>query len=277
MALTPKRFKFFSTPLILVSFSVLFAGGRFAPPVSQWQDEFLHRVFSPIFSFVSGSFQKISDLSRHYVFLTGAARENEALKSENAELLRKLAELEGVKNDYERQASSLKFTEKLPFKTEMARVIAYDPFKGGKSLLVDKGGEAGLKKGQPVITKEGVVGVVGSVTEQDARVLLITDPASAVDSEIRPSGARGIVQGQRQALGLNRDYWLTRMEYLGISNEIHEQDSVVTSGLDQVFPPGLSIGKVQKLKRDEKGLFLSAEVLPEVDFSKLKEVIVMIK
>jgi rod shape-determining protein MreC len=66
------------------------------------------------------------------------------------------------------------------------------------------------------------------------------------------------------------------MEYLGVNQEVHDEDVVTTSGLDQVFPPGVPIGKIQKVARDEKGLFLSAQVLPAVDFSKLREVMVIV-
>jgi rod shape-determining protein MreC len=126
-----------------------------------------------------------------------------------------------------------------------------------------------------VISVDGVVGVVVKTTPGDATVRLLVDPHSSVASEVRPGGARGVIQGQMKSLGLDRRYWIGKMEYLGVSEEIHEKDEVVTSGLDRLFPAGIPVGRIEKWRRDEGGLFLSAEVLPAVDFTKLREVMVI--
>ncbi len=257
------RPKKFSIPPIYFILVVLLILSRFYPPIAHLQDKGIHFVLTPLFSLFHSSNKKeeISEIER--------------LKKENKQLKYKLSELEEIKINFDRLNALHNFIEKSSYQSELAKVISFDAIQGIKSVLINKGSQDGIKKGQAVIALEGIVGVVAKANPTDAMVLLLTDPSSAVDGEIRPSGARGLIHGQRKNLGLRREYWVTRMEYLGYSDELHEKDAVVTSGLDRIFPSGIPIGKIEKINRDEKGLFVSADLVTEVDFSKLSEVIVI--
>jgi cell shape-determining protein MreC len=52
-------------------------------------------------------------------------------------------------------------------------------------------------------------------------------------------------------------------------------DEVVTSGLGATFPPGLLIGTVSKITGDD-GMFQSVEVMPSVDVSRVRSVLVLL-
>ncbi len=265
MAFGRNRPKKFSVPPIYFLLAILLILSRFYPPAAHLQDKVIHFVLTPLFSLFHSSNKK-EELS-----------EVEKLKEENKQLKYKLSELEEIKINFDKLNALHHFIEKFSYPAEVARVISFDAIQGVKSVLINKGSQEGIKKGQAVIALEGVVGVVAKANSSDAIVLLLTEPSSAIDGEIRPSGARGLIHGQRKNLGLRREYWVTRMEYLGYSDELHEKDSVVTSGLDLIFPSGIPIGKVEKINRDEKGLFVSADLVTEVDFSKLSEVMVIKK
>jgi rod shape-determining protein MreC len=271
------RLRIFSPPFLLVALFFFLISSRFISPLSQFEDQVLHRILSPVLSMATSVSNSVKNFVNHYVVLVSVARENEQLKNELAQLQNQFTELQGEKLRSDRLENMLQLSKQSPSSVEVARIIGYDTIPGVKSILIDKGSERGIKKGQAVLNEKGAVGVVVKTTSKDSTVLLLTDPTSAVDGEVRPSGARGLIHGQKKLLGLNREFWMTRMEYLGRSDELHPQDSVVTSGLDQVFPPGISMGRVEKIYHDEKGLFLSADVLPEVDFSKLQEVMVVLR
>ena len=277
MALSPHRLRTFFKPILLLILVGALVVSRFIPTFAAYEEALLHRIITPVFSVFSQGVGSISRLLKNYVLIAGAARENEGFKSEIAELKGRVRELEEEKTSLERQWALLQSFDSLSEKKEIARVVAYDPLPSSKTIWIDRGSQNGIQNGQAVLGPKGVVGVVVKTSGRDAQVMLLTDPRSAVDGEVRPSGARGVLRGARKNLDLGRDFWLTRMEYLGVHQEVHEKDSVVTSGLDQIFPPGLPLGKVQKILRDEKGLFLSAEVIPEVDFTKLKDVVIMIR
>lgn len=277
MFFTQRRLRLLTKPIVFVVLTAFLIVSRFIPALSEFQDQFIHRTLTPVFSFFSNGWDRMEDFFGHYVFIIGAAQQNADLKAEISHLKERVRTLEDEKAAWGREKALFTSFDKIPEKTQLAHVVAYDPLKSSKTILIDEGSDKGIQKGQAVVVPEGAVGIVVKATSQDAQVMLLTDPKAAVDGEIRPSGARGLLHGEKRTLGLNRDYWLTKMEYLGVQQELHEQDVVVTSGLDQVFPLGIPIGKVQKILRDDKGLFLSAEVLPDVDFSKLKEVMVIVK
>jgi rod shape-determining protein MreC len=66
-----------------------------------------------------------------------------------------------------------------------------------------------------------------------------------------------------------------RLKYIPLLSTVRAGDRVVTSGLTGGFPRGLMIGVVTSIEKEEGALFQSAEILPEVDVSKLEEVLVI--
>jgi len=76
-------------------------------------------------------------------------------------------------------------------------------------------------------------------------------------------------------LSMKRDLYITAFDYLNQTTEIEEGAKVVTSGMDGVYPPGLPIGFVHGNKKKQYDIFQQAEVVPAVDFYKLREVLVL--
>lgn len=248
--------------------------GRFYSPVSQVQDRLFQGLFNPIFSLLNSFHKNTIEIFDRYLFLINTKKENEELKRLNLELVQKNLKLEAEQKAFAHFQEIKTVWGKSFTALKPAQVIAFDPIDSSQGILLNQGAEEGIEVGQAVLSKEGVVGVVSKIFPHSSRVLLIISIHSSVDAEIIPSGARGILHGQKVSMDLNRTYWITRIEYLGNPEKISEGDWVLSSGLDKVFPKGLILGKIKNLKRDDKGLFVSAEVLPEVDFSKLSEVMV---
>jgi len=111
------------------------------------------------------------------------------------------------------------------------------------------------------------VGQVVEVTHRSSKVLLLTDPYSAVDVIVQRSRARGIVSGSIESGPI--------MKYVKRSEEIKEGDRLVTSGLDGVFPKGLLVGTVAKVRKKNFGLFQDVGASLSVDPSRLEEVLVV--
>jgi rod shape-determining protein MreC len=61
------------------------------------------------------------------------------------------------------------------------------------------------------------------------------------------------------------------------SSDVIEGDRLITSGLGGVFPKGLSAGSILKVTEVTGELFKDIQVSPDVDFSKLEEVLVILK
>lgn len=150
-----------------------------------------------------------------------------------------------------------------------ARVVSVHLEPGGLQLVtLDQGTAAGLRRMMPVVTADGVVGRIQGVTAGTADVLLLVDRNSAIASRVERSRARATVRGMG---GLS----LCRLDYALRADDLIEGDLLVTSGTDGVFPSGLPVGKVTKLRRQPYGLYQSADVVPAVDVTKLEEVLVI--
>ncbi len=118
-----------------------------------------------------------------------------------------------------------------------------------------------------VLANQGVVGKIIAVSPNASRVLLIDDHNSALDGFDQRSRARGIVAG------LVDDGVI--LKYADRSQDLRAGDTVVTSGLDGIFPRGLLVGTVQSVHREGPGLFLAVRIAPAVDFRELEQVLIL--
>jgi rod shape-determining protein MreC len=118
-----------------------------------------------------------------------------------------------------------------------------------------------------VISAEGVVGKLIAIASDSSRALLINDHNSALDAVDQRSRARGIIAGVIED-GL-------RMKYVDRSEDVKFGDTIVTSGMDAIFPRGLLVGQVIKVSQESRGLFLTVEVRPAVDFRKIEQVLIL--
>lgn len=149
-----------------------------------------------------------------------------------------------------------------------AQVIARDPTPWFRTVTINKGKADGLRKGMPVVIPEGVVGQVVATTGGYARVLLIIDPNNAVDALVQRSRARGVVSGGPGGA--------CQFKYVLRKEDVRLGDTLVTSGLDRVFPKGFRVGMVSGLFRRHAGIFQEVTISPAVDFDKLEEVLVIL-
>jgi len=150
-----------------------------------------------------------------------------------------------------------------------ANVVAQDLSPWFRSLMLDQGKSAGIQSGMPVITDQGLVGVVSGTTSGAAKVLLVTDPQSRIDAFVQRSRARATVRGRgRRACAV---------EYLRRDADVRDGDLLITSGRGGVYPKGLVIGRVEKVERKPYGLFQEAELTPAVDVEVIEEAFVLLE
>jgi len=117
------------------------------------------------------------------------------------------------------------------------------------------------------VTPLGVVGQVVGVTPYAAKVLLLTDPNSGIDVLVQRTRSRGIVSGSLDSG--------TVLKYVKRSEDVQEGDRLMTSGIDGIFPKGMMVGTVIKVRKQNIGLFQFIEVLPAVQTSRIENVLVV--
>jgi len=224
-------------------------------------------VVAPFQKAVTNSIRSVRDVWAHYFDLVDVSLENVALKAKLAEYDRQANHYRELEMANARLRTLLNFQETTQNKVIAAEVVGQDPSPWFKAVIIDKGGKHGIQSGMPVVVAEGVAGVVTEVASHFAKVLLIIDQNSAVDALIQRTRARGIIQGESAGR--------CQFKYVLRKQDVDLDDTVVTSGLDGVFPKGLRIGRVSGLTRREAGIFQDVTVIPYVNFEKLEEVLVV--
>jgi rod shape-determining protein MreC len=226
------------------------------------------RATGPFQAGLSSVINGVADIWDGYLYLVDTVDDNRQLQVENSALKSELNRLEEISLENERLRRLLEFKETQAVQTLPAQVIAEDASSWFRTVVIDKGFADGVLEGMPVVVAEGVVGRVIRNGPRESKVLLITDASSAVAALVQASRSRGICRGQGEFL--NFDFVL-RKEQLEVG------DPVITSGMGGIFPKGLLIGYVQSVDRMEFGLFQVIEVVPAVDFSRLEEVLVLLR
>lgn len=261
-------------PLIiaLIFFAFTGTGFRRAP----WYEEAFWLMLDPPARLFSAMGNGITGAWRHYLDLIGVEEENFSLRQRILELERALSNSQEVEGENVRLHRLLSYRDLFPQRTLVARVIANDPRAEFKSITINRGLADGIESLMPVIGPRGLVGKIGKAALHEARVILITDPNSAVDVMVQRSRVRGMAVGAAWHTELKAGYYLTRLEYLRGTSDIKDGDIVVTSGLDALFPPGIPVGTVADLKISNLGVFSEANIVPFEEMAELQEVAVVL-
>lgn len=224
-------------------------------------------IVSPFQKQFTAFFNSVKDTWNQYFFLVSTAEENQRLKKalgQSLEQLNRYSETE-IAND--RLRHLLGFEKEIPRPMIAAQVVGKDPSAWSKTIIVDKGTRDSVRQGAPVVIPEGIVGVVVEASARYAKVLLLTDPNSAVDALVQQTRARGIVKGG------GADFCV--FDYVLRKHDISVGDMVVSSGLDGVFPKGFRVGRISEIVRQNAGIFQKVSVTPYVDFEILEEVFII--
>jgi rod shape-determining protein MreC len=152
-----------------------------------------------------------------------------------------------------------------------ARVIGRTGSPLAHIVTVDKGSAHGVRRGDGVISIDGVVGVVVAVGRFHADVQTLTDPAAAIDVLVQRSRARGVLRG----LGAD-DKYAAVVEDFDRLRDVQKGDPVVTGGIGARFPVGLLVGSVVDVD-DRDDLTLRAVIRPAIDVARLEHVAILVE
>lgn len=204
-------------------------------------------------------------------FLTDVAR----AKRNNVELNQKLIQLSMqtsryIEDHYEnsRLRRMLDFDLQIPYRLVPAKVVGLKPIPQSKSIEINAGLAKGVNVNMPVVTADGIVGKTITVSRNTSIVQLLTDHNCRVSVIDQNTRAMGIVRWQGGRL--------LEMGDVPIKSQLAVGDTVISSGLGGIYPPGLMVGTVVFIQNKEGKLFKDVLVKPSVDFSSLEEVFVVI-
>ncbi len=195
--------------------------------------------------------QEAEQLQRQRIQMAQATTQAAQLAAENAQLRRLLGA-----------------SERLQTPAVLVQVLyeARDAFT--HRLIVDKGTRAGVADGMPVIDDGGVVGQVVRTTPVSAEVALLTDRAQSIPVQVLRNGLRGITTGGEISGRLS-------LRFLAADVDVKEGDTLVTSGLDGVYPEGLPVAVVEKVERDASAGFARILCKPVAGLDRYRHFLVL--
>lgn len=202
-----------------------------------------------------------------YVALVGLREENQRLRAELERVVHEREALHEASEENARLHALLDFQPAPTLVSRAARVIGRDPSRWYQSIVIDRSRDDGPAPDLGVHVPSGIVGTVIKVFPSTSVVLLISDRRSAVPVVVQRTREQGIVEG---TVG-NR----LRLKYLPPSSDIRTGDLILTSGLTDPFPKGLTVGTVSRVERRDADLYPDVEVIPAADLSHLEEVLVI--
>jgi rod shape-determining protein MreC len=214
----------------------------------------------------------ISGFSLYFRTLEELRDENAALRAELDEIKNLVynAELIKEENDFYSDYLGIK-EEHMDFLFEDATVVGREATNYRSVLTLSKGTLHGIEVNMPVITEKGLIGRITEVGSTWSKAEIMTESSSAVGAYIERTGVLGIVEGTYEL----RTDGLCQMVYIEADSDIRKGDKVISSGIGEVYPRGILIGKVTEVYEDERTRTLVALVEPAADLESISKVMII--
>ena len=207
------------------------------------------------------------------------AKSKAASRAENEQLRQQVVQNRFAVAENARLKALLQYREGPSFPRDFeglaAAVIARPAGAFADAVVVSVGADDGVEKDAPVVTAEGLVGLVTRVGSKSSRVTLLTDQQSAVSALDVGTGAVGIV---RHGRGVGTTLILDRVPK---EKRVRVGDTIVTAGwrtgrLESLYPLGIQIGRVTSVGQADTDLYKQVQVEPFADFASLDAVVVLV-
>jgi rod shape-determining protein MreC len=264
----PERRPFLLLVVLLSSLLVLMSAQiRTGRETSLLEDSLLN-VTAPLIRTSSSAAGAVAGVWDTYADLRGVRRENLTLREKVGKLQEEGREGEEYRRENLRlrELLELKKGQELPSRATV--ILSLGTAGQARTAIIGSGIRDGVRRNMPVVNRQGVVGRVIAVGDSVAKVQLLIDPNSGVAGIFQRTRGQGMVVGMGERG--------CRMEYVSDLEDVEVGDVVVTSGLDQIYPKGITIGVVSSVEEGDQ-LTKSILIRPEVDFHRLEEALVLLR
>jgi rod shape-determining protein MreC len=193
----------------------------------------LARVLETVRGGASGFF-------RNYILMHDAREDNRRLQAELDRVKMENLFLKTEISTADRAKALVALQQRTQSKTIAARVIAAGAGTNSKVVFLDRGSAAGVEKGMPVVTPDGIVGKVVAAYPTASEVMLVTDPEFAAGVVSQKNHVVGTLKGQGQAA--------CKVDYVPSEEKVEVGEQFYTSGDDRIFPKGFPVGMVRVVR-----------------------------
>ncbi|WP_210022195.1 rod shape-determining protein MreC [Paenibacillus sp. PvP091] len=229
-------------------------------------------IYKPVGAIV-GLFQDVGQLSTIY-------EENQVLRQTLTKYARDTTRLNDLELQNKRLQDALGFTERQKqmndYKFRMAEVVYFN--QGNKMMTVNLGEKDGIRPNMAVMSVEGLIGRVVSVSSFYSDVQLLTgiDDKASLESKAISVTVKG---KENESFGFietfDSDSQTLLMTKIDPKDPLQPGDTIITSGRGLVFPRGIEVGQVVEKKQGEFGITYVASIQPFASFNHLREVFVV--
>jgi rod shape-determining protein MreC len=225
-------------------------------------------IVHPVSESIHNSFGGIGYIFKNYVALRKVNDQNNDLKKENAQLKLEIKKLEEKGLENTRLFALLDLKKQASLAGRVGQIIGEDATVDRFSYLINIGSKDGIVSRSPVLTPDGIVGQVRDVFDHSAVVVTLLDPSNIIDAVNTRSRSHALVEGT------GKDY-LAKTKFVDRIEDFRVGDTLLSSGLDGIFPKGYPIGTVVDIRKPALGVLQTSLLRPAIDYDKLEEVLVL--
>lgn len=194
-------------------------------------------------------------------------KENEELRERQLAQANLLLRQTHLDNENRRLRALLDMGERLGVPAKAAEILyaARDPFS--RRIIIDRGLTHDIEAGQAVIDDVGVIGQVTRVFPLTSEVTLLTDKNQSIPVQVARNGLRAVLAGAGNGA--------LELKFLPTNADVQPGDTLVTSGLDGIYLPGLPVASVASIDRDNSFSFARVECAPLAGVERQGQVLVL--
>ena len=227
--------------------------------------------FLPLFGLAGAAEQLPTDLADNLLPRRELLKEIDRLRREKEQLSVQALQSAAIAGENEQLRSLVGWQRQAPWRLKLAKVVLRDPANWWHTVQIDLGSRDGLTNNLPVLTSDGLVGRVSSVSLYTAQVVLVGDQNCRVSALVdNPTHDMGVLSASGPL-----DTSLVELGYLSNNANLRSGENVVTSGLGGIFPKGIPIGRIVDAQSVDYGLATEARVKLNVNLGALEQVWVL--
>jgi rod shape-determining protein MreC len=208
-------------------------------------------------------------VSDYFTSVASLERENKALLREQAVNSQTLQRAQQLFSENAQLRRLLGTSEQLPVKSVMSEILydARDVFT--RKIVLDRGSRHDVVLGQPVIDDTGVVGQITRVFLLTSEATLLTDKDEAIPVQVLRNGLRSVAYGRGQS-------GLLDLRFMPANADIRKGDKLVTSGIDGLYPGGLSVATVVAVENKSGDMFATIVCQPSAGIDRHKQLLILL-
>ncbi len=195
-------------------------------------------------------------------------KERDTLLDERALLLQRLNEA----RDTQRENAELRGLLQLNARPGQRVIHAALLYQGhdwfAQRVTLDRGQQAGLRAGMPVVDVGGLVGQLSRVYPGSSEVTLVSSPEQLTPVFIERTGQRGLAAGSGRGQ--------MELRYMPTQTDVRSGDRLLTSGIDRVYPTGIPVARVSRIGRSQSSPYLRVEAVPLAGLNRTRAALVLV-